>query len=232
MPSASLLICLALVSSVAAEYYFEWLPRPQVDTVPVVAAPQLPEMPHFEIARLETLSETTTRPLFMAGRRPPAPPPPPPVVERPVPAPKPPPAPPPRAPQVGKFLLSAVVITDSGRREAIIRNPKTGKDDRVREGGVIAEWTVREIREDGVTLGWRTQTQDVALRTFAAAPKVPRSTPRNIVRPQTTASQSTKPAQPRATLSANDRKRLQELRARRLQRQAAIRRLQQSRGQE
>ena len=59
-----------------------------------------------------------------------------------------------------------MVLTSDGLSKAIIRNPQTGKNERLSPGSKIAGWTLVSITKDGVRLQWNEQYEDVPLQTL------------------------------------------------------------------
>jgi hypothetical protein len=104
---------------------------------------------------LVALSETVERPLFSETRRPLE-------VESAVPPVS--AAPVPLGPS-GKFVLSAIVITDD-ERAVLIDNPQTGEPVRLAEGESIGGWRLDRVETDRATFSREGETREVALRTF------------------------------------------------------------------
>lgn len=156
-----LLVLVALTGMLARELRTDRL----AGEVPV--APPAPEeqplspvnaAPEFAVEALESLSETLARPLFDASRRPPSPAPlaesaagEPEVVKV--------------TPDVGPFILSAIVIVED-ERAVLLTNPENGELTRRREGEEVAGWALEEIREDGVVFSNQGAIKEVPLRRF------------------------------------------------------------------
>jgi len=126
--------------------------------------------PEEVVSDLAVLNETVDRPLFTRDRRP---------VPDVVPTPE------PQAPAVAASQqapppveLSAIVILD-GRRMVLFRGAGAGGVNmRAEEGEQVQGWTLSQVRSDGVTLERNGQSHEIVLRTFKAAPKKAKSTPR------------------------------------------------------
>lgn len=116
-----------------------WLRAPAaLPTLPAegdraVAAPPtaLPQLPPYE-----RFAETQRRPLFVATRRPP------PVAASPAPAPP---------PSFDRGRIAGVVVIGD-TKVALIRDPRSGKVQRVGEGETVDGWTVRAISPEKLTL--------------------------------------------------------------------------------
>ncbi len=91
----------------------------------------LPQLPPYE-----RFVETQRRPLFVATRRPP------PVAASPAPAPP---------PSFDRGRIAGVVVIGD-TKVALIRDPRSGKVQRVGEGETVDGWTVRAISPEKLTL--------------------------------------------------------------------------------
>ena len=65
----------------------------------------------------------------------------------------------------GKFVLSAIVITDDARA-VLIANPQDGEPIRVTEGETIAGWRLDSVENDRAIFSKDGETREVALRIF------------------------------------------------------------------
>ena len=134
-----------------------------VDTGPPASAtppPALASLPAFELPDLEDLAETTTRPLFVPGRRMPEDTAQEPAPETPEPV---------RAPEIRRLSLSAVVIVED-QRVALLNDVATGSISRVREGDSVSGWRVLEIRDDSVVVENGSNREELPLRSFEPPP--------------------------------------------------------------
>ncbi len=120
-------------------------------TLPTFSLPGLPP--------LESLPETTARPLFNSTRRPP------PAAARPAAS-----APEPAAAVMGRYRLSGVLI-DGKTRKVLVAPAAGGKIVSVSEGDTLDGWTVEKIAPESLTLRSGDRTEVVELR---AAGKNPR----------------------------------------------------------
>jgi len=109
---------------------------PQVSKAADKAAADEPELAPFEFPDLGEFEELVERPLFVEGRRPP-----PEVVEEP---------PPPVARTPLDLKLMGMIFSPSGRT-ALLVDPK-GKYKRVKEGGVVGGWVLKELKTDRVVM--------------------------------------------------------------------------------
>lgn len=110
---------------------------------------------------LESLSETTSRPLFLAERRPPK--------SEPTSLPE---APLPAGPDPS-FSISAIIITDD-EHAVLMEHPETGAINRLKEGETVAGWTLEQVAPDRAVFTKDGQTKEATLRTFGP-PSPPRS---------------------------------------------------------
>ena len=111
----------------------------------------------YSLIPLTEFSSTGTRPLFEPSRRPGSIEPSEPqgvVTEK-------------QIPDVGAYVLSAVIIVDQ-QRIALLGNPGTGELLRGREGDRVEGWTIDEIRSDSVLFSYDGRQNEVMLRTFDA----------------------------------------------------------------
>jgi len=69
----------------------------------------------------------------------------------------------------GKFVLSAIVITDDARA-VLIANPQDGEPIRVTEGETIAGWRLDSVENDRAVFSKDGETREVALRIFGPPP--------------------------------------------------------------
>ena len=152
-----------LLALVAAELRFGTLTRDATQPLPDSAAPPpLEELPAPGLPALGSLTHTVERPLFTAQRRPP----PPDALDE-------------AAPALGELALpsrapsgyevSAIVITE-GDEIAYLRGPAGGVLKRLRIGEALDGWVLEEVRADGVVLLNGGRREELALRTFKAAP--------------------------------------------------------------
>ncbi len=106
---------------------------------------------------LESLSETTSRPLFLAERRPPE-------GE---------PTSLPEAPLLAgpdpSFSISAIIITDD-EHAVLMEHPETGTINRLEEGEAVAGWTLERVAPDRAVFTKDGQTKEATLRTFGPPP--------------------------------------------------------------
>lgn len=109
---------------------------------------------------LESLPETTARPLFNTTRRAP------PAAGRPAPA-----APEPAAAMMGRYRLSGVVI-DGRTRKVLVAPAAGGKIVSVAEGDMLDGWKVERISPESLVLRSGDRTETVELR---AQPKATRN---------------------------------------------------------
>jgi hypothetical protein len=124
--------------------------KPQA--APATARPFQPPLPP-----LESLSETTSRPLFLAERRPPD--------GEPAPLPD---APLPAGPDPN-FSISAIIITDD-EHAVLMAHPETGTLNRLKEGEAVAGWTLEQVTPDRAVFTKDGQTKEATLRTFGPPP--------------------------------------------------------------
>jgi len=102
---------------------------------PAAAAPAAASAPAgFTLPPLASFSEVVERPLFFEKRRPIEPPP---TEAAPV--------------EVGDFLITGIVISDTDRH-VLVRVNKNSQTKRVREGETISDWSVEQIHSDRVVL--------------------------------------------------------------------------------
>ncbi len=137
---------------------------------------------------LESLSETTSRPLFLAERRPPE--------GEPAPLPD---APLPAGPDPS-FSISAIIITDD-EHAVLMQHPETGALNRLKEGEAVAGWTLERVAPDRAVFTKDGQTKEATLRTFGPPPAPrPKRKPRTVgqVVPRAPAAGAQQPAQARA----------------------------------
>jgi len=106
---------------------------------------------------LESLSETTSRPLFLAERRTPD------GETAPLPD-----APAPAGPDPS-FAISAIIITDD-EHAVLMANPETGTLNRLKEGEAVAGWTLERVAPDRAVFTKDGQTKEATLRTFGPPP--------------------------------------------------------------
>ena len=106
---------------------------------------------------LESLSETTSRPLFLAARRPPE--------GEPAPGPE---APPPAGP-APSFSISAIIITDD-EHAVLMEHPETGTTKRLKEGEAVVGWTLERVAPDLAVFTKDGQTKEATLRAFGPPP--------------------------------------------------------------
>ncbi|MDF9392813.1 MULTISPECIES: hypothetical protein [Methylococcus] len=109
---------------------------PEVPKVADKAGADEPELAPFEFPDLGEFEELVERPLFVEGRRPP-----PEVVEEP---------PPPVAHTPLDLKLMGLIFSPAGKT-ALLVDPK-GKYKRVKEGGIVSGWVLKELKTDRVIL--------------------------------------------------------------------------------
>ncbi|MEW6037098.1 MAG: hypothetical protein AB1648_02425 [Pseudomonadota bacterium] len=127
---------------------------PQVSKAADKAPAEEPELAPFEFPDLGEFEELVERPLFVEGRRPP-----PEVVEEP---------PPPVARTPLDLKLMGMIFSPSGKT-ALLVDPK-GKYKRVKQGGVVNGWVLKELKTDGVVMQQDGETKELPL--LKAKPKV------------------------------------------------------------
>ena len=159
--SGILLLTLAGLGAIVATEIREGIPS--ADRAVAAASKQNPQAaPAARAFRpllppLESLSETTSRPLFLAARRPPE-------GEA---------APEPEAPLLDgldpSFSISAILITD-GEHTVLMEHPETGTLSRLKEGEVVAGWTLERVAPDRAVFTKDGQTKEAILRTFGPPP--------------------------------------------------------------
>ena len=106
---------------------------------------------------LESLSETTSRPLFLAARRPPEG------------EPEPEPEAPRPAGRDPSFSISAIIITDD-EHAVLMEHPETGTINRLKEGEAVDGWTLEQVAPDRAVFTKDGQTKEATLRVFGPAP--------------------------------------------------------------
>lgn len=169
--TVGLLLWLFVGGLAATAVFWQLKHSPQWPTV-TGAAMRLPELPTvaplapFQLPSSGAYNEITTRPLFIAARRPEAPPP----VETP---PEKPPAPP--GPEK-KFLLLGVMITPSSTVALLRPEEPNAKTARVKPGETIGDWLLESAAPDRVVLRRGGATQELRLvhRRKPAGPRVNR----------------------------------------------------------
>ena len=113
----------------------------------------------FTMPERSAFSETLERPLFLKTRRPPASiPQREPVVE----------VAKTREPDVGPFILSAIVIVED-QRAVLLTDPRNGQLTRRKEGEIVGGWELDEIHSDGVVLTHSGERKEVPLRRFGSS---------------------------------------------------------------
>ncbi|UZR28680.1 hypothetical protein [Methylococcus mesophilus] len=127
---------------------------PQVPKAADKAAEDQPDLAPFEFPDLGEFEELVERPLFVEGRRPP-----PEVVEEP---------PPPVSRTPLDLKLMGMIFSPTGKT-ALLVDPK-GKYKRVKEGGVVGGWVLKELKTDGVVMQQDGETKELPL--LKAKPKV------------------------------------------------------------
>jgi hypothetical protein len=154
-------LCAALAAAVYLQAGSELsLPDdPAIAVAPVTPALELGDEPALAMAPIEHFSETVTRPLFMATRRPPEPGAP--VVATPEPA---------RSSPLA-LELSGIVISPRERVALLVR-ARSGEVIRVSEGELVGNWVVRSIHPDRVILEQEGKRQE--LRLEDKAPRAPK----------------------------------------------------------
>jgi type II secretory pathway component PulC len=127
---------------------------PQVTKAADKAVADEPDLAPFEFPDLGEFEELVERPLFVEGRRPP-----PEVVEEP---------PPPVSRTPLDLKLMGMIFSPTGKT-ALLVDPK-GKYKRVKEGGVVGGWLLKELKTDRVLMQQDGETKELPL--LKAKPKV------------------------------------------------------------
>lgn len=168
--SGILLLTLAGLGAIVATEILEGIPlanraaaaaaqrKPQASPA---ARPFQPTLP-----TLESLSETTSRPLFLAARRPPS--------DEPAPEPD---APRPTGPDPS-FSISAIIITDD-EQAVLMAHPETGALNRLKQGEAVVGWTLEQVAPDRAVFTKDGKTKEATLRAFGPppAPRAKRRSP-------------------------------------------------------
>jgi hypothetical protein len=191
--SGILLLTLVALGAIVATEIREGIPsadravaaasKQKPQAAPATARPFQPPLPP-----LESLSETTSRPLFLAERRPPD--------GEPAPLPD---APLPAGPDPN-FSISAIIITDD-EHAVLMAHPETGTLNRLKEGEAVAGWTLEQVTPDRAVFTKDGQTKEATLRTFGPPPaprpkRKPRATGQVV--PPAPAAGAQQPAEARA----------------------------------
>lgn len=125
----------------------------------------VPSVADLALPPVETFSETLTRPLFTATRRPPSPLA---ALHGQQGAPAPAPTPERTGPKgekllLGTYLLNGVVVAGP-QKLVMLKHMGSGKSLRVAEGEILDDWTVATITSDQVTLRRGDREEKVSLR--------------------------------------------------------------------
>lgn len=108
---------------------------------------------------LDSLVATIDRPIFSRSRRP-------------APGPQSSPGQPvdPQTPPAPFTLSLSAIVIDETDRAAYFSDSATGRFSRVAQGGEVAGWALREVRQDAVVLERNGQSRELQLRTYEPAP--------------------------------------------------------------
>ncbi|QJD30695.1 hypothetical protein [Methylococcus geothermalis] len=149
-------VCAALALLLVAE----WFSVDRLHHIPQVSKTvdkdnaEKPEIGLFEFPDLGEFEEMVERPLFVEGRRPP-----PEIVEEP---------PPPVSRTPLDLKLMGIIFSPTGKT-ALLVDPK-GKYKRVKQGGVVGGWVLKELKTDGVVMQQDGETKELPL--LKVKPKV------------------------------------------------------------